>query len=77
MTERAATGRAGIPVVLWLAGAAFAAVVALMVAISLAGVSGTVIAGVGAAAVTGAVSIVLAVIGLQDRLWGARSLPGL
>lgn len=62
------TGRvARIPTVLWLAGAAFAAVVVLLVAISVAGVSGTVVAGIGAAAVTGAVSIVLAVIGLQDR----------
>lgn len=57
----------GRPVMLWLAGAAFAMIAGLLVAISLAGVSDIVVAGVGAAAITGAVSIVLALISLQDR----------
>lgn len=67
MKERPVTDRRRVSMTLWVAGAALVAVVALVVVVIQAHVSDTVIAGVAAAAVTGAVSIVLAIISLQDR----------
>jgi hypothetical protein len=67
MKEPFTIGRGLRSSIFWLAVGTLAAIIGLAVAVSQSGVADTVVAGVGAAAVTGAVSIVLAIVGLQDR----------
>jgi hypothetical protein len=59
--------RCPVSIVLWIAGAALVAIAVLVVALSRARVADEVIAGVAAACVTGAISVVLAIVNLLDR----------